>query len=594
MSIELQHSNSNSSSGSLRDKLGGNNRSNNGTNGKPPVITFSPSPNASEPFFMFSDHIKEPVVFDSLKFVFDPWILVLQLLIHIFNPVFNCLTNPRVQKLHFTGTFSDFHNPLSSMALVAMFVSYAFVSAKNKHIVNGAIEIPLLLFLVHKILVAVRYASLSKVEYQRIMQADGELGKKYVAQTELITGWMLRAPGVAEFHILSSSLLLGINIAQLMFTVPNPDISEEADMTFRQWKQMVQCCYDKEYYQHNSKKHKSDDGSTPGLKRLPNGSYLACGYHAALGIVNVADRERNNYYLFSGTPTFLISVLNALIPFLAHLGAMGRISAAEIVFFICVTYLNLLYYPTLINFLLVAVLDVQRQKLIGDIVLSMVRLTDYALEDPDEAEQKYTETKPHAMASQARAMVFNSFNSGANKSTKDGNPKSVDVHQDTIGDSVNPMLNLQNRKQRSSTAGDSADRTVSLDTPDSSYYAVKQSNSRLRSAELNAFIDEGTLEVSIGQVLRSEKSSKSLHESSLLSATRMTNRDLNNNEGTADDMNEIPENAQEHVSQMLSVPRIDVTFCNNITSWVYVGQTLHDFGGRFRTRIGIFIGKLTY
>jgi len=78
------------------------------------------------------------------------------------------------------------------------------------NIINGVINFPLAYYLIHKLVVAVKYASLSESEYKRFQSSKSPYCQKYRRQMELVSGWLRRDSLVLDFAM--SAAIAGVGL----------------------------------------------------------------------------------------------------------------------------------------------------------------------------------------------------------------------------------------------------------------------------------------------------------------------------------------------------------------------------------------------
>ena len=500
---------------------------------------------SDDPLIMLGiQNMKQPVVFDSIESVFNTRVFIFQLLVHLMNPLLFWCTNWRAQRLLFTGGYLDrLYNGTSSIATILSIIFY-IASNRVHFVVHGAIEVPLLLYSFHKVMIAFRYATLSDIEYNRIMRSSGDLSRTYVSQTELISGWLFNEPGVSEFFVLAASMQVGVNVAQLRFTVPEPTTSDDATINFQRWLQLLKASTKDNDVQCN-------ETIVDGLTRNRDGSYNVCAYRLSLGIIAAADnrvRIRANDFLWKFTA--IVTIINAMIPFLVNYDQLTmHITAADILFFICSTYLNIMYYPLLQVFLMACWVDVLRQQEISAVVADLMRVKDYAVEQPLLDEVRWNRLMKTAISSTA-------------------------IHRNSV--SASTAVLQENDVPIKLTGNPDIDFSESsclshhIDNP------MLPSDTNISSISSGVATDEDPLVVSMQQLIRRS----SMH--------KLNNS--NNINSQSSPLQASPSLANKNFDDV-DIPRLEVTYCHNITNWVYLRCILQQFGDRIRVRINYFVGE---
>jgi len=103
-------------------------------------------------------------------------------------------------------------------------ISYFFLDPSNLRVLVGALWFPLIYFVQHKLVVAVKYASLSETEYCRLIHVPNrKLYLLYQNQLQLITGWLNRDDVIIEFELNAACVRIGQTLCKIYFIIPYPD-----------------------------------------------------------------------------------------------------------------------------------------------------------------------------------------------------------------------------------------------------------------------------------------------------------------------------------------------------------------------------------
>jgi hypothetical protein len=185
----------------------------------------------------------DELIFDSITPNFSAPIFWAQLFSHIFvflAPIL--LDNPRAQRFYgwsgnkwnaFLAFFSN-----SGLPLLVYLCVFSFLACNNNNsqVLSGALYVPIIYFIQHKLIVAVKYASLTKTEYRRIMNCkDDKLIDVYQNQLQLISGWLYRDDLIIDFEINAACVRIGTKINNVYFVIPDPKNSESNSSQFRHW-----------------------------------------------------------------------------------------------------------------------------------------------------------------------------------------------------------------------------------------------------------------------------------------------------------------------------------------------------------------------
>lgn len=121
-----------------------------------------------------SEKKRDVLIYDSVAIHFDIGIFFSQLLINSIWP-FGIFFSPNIRAQQFSQTsFSSiFYNHFLTASVYVMVISYVMMSyeaeyTQFKHF-QGSVWYPLLFFFLHRCSIAIKYASMSRTEYQRFM-----------------------------------------------------------------------------------------------------------------------------------------------------------------------------------------------------------------------------------------------------------------------------------------------------------------------------------------------------------------------------------------------------------------------------------------
>jgi len=97
------------------------------------------------------------------------------LLAHLFVPLSFILINYKAQGFmrKSKGFDAEFFGIMPLMVYL-MVLSYYMMPYSDREAVRGAIWLPLLLFVQHKVVISLKYASLSETEYERVQRETSE------------------------------------------------------------------------------------------------------------------------------------------------------------------------------------------------------------------------------------------------------------------------------------------------------------------------------------------------------------------------------------------------------------------------------------
>lgn len=186
----------------------------------------------------------EPFLMDSVSLHFSAWRLIKHFAI-------NCVPYLLLPFLpRSTWAPQQYYNPyplvvllnhLAPIILATMLVACSMVpdrpavgqvdpegrSYSDLDVLGGAVWVPLLYFCLQRLMIGLKYASLSDSEYQRLMSADAATSLKYQMQLQLLSSWVSRGiRPLMRYEIAAASARVGLDIRQLAFRLP---VSQKVD-----------------------------------------------------------------------------------------------------------------------------------------------------------------------------------------------------------------------------------------------------------------------------------------------------------------------------------------------------------------------------
>ena len=108
-------------------------------------------------------------------------------------------------------------------------------------LVLGSMIMPQILYIMHRVSIATKYATLSKTEYSRFMNCKSHKNvARYQGQMQLLSAWYdVRNEEVLLFEMQAAAVRVGLELRQVFFTIEAPSHSEEAGYLFMQWQAML-------------------------------------------------------------------------------------------------------------------------------------------------------------------------------------------------------------------------------------------------------------------------------------------------------------------------------------------------------------------
>ncbi|RYH20257.1 hypothetical protein EON65_24035 [archaeon] len=152
-------------------------------------------------------HMKKTLIYDAIGVQFHFTVFVYQLFVHIFIFVAPfVLPNPHGQGFQLNLTPSARFNIIPPICVYLSILLYFCLSQHDQQAVDTFVYIPVLFFLAHRIILSLKYASLSETEYQRFNSCkDPAMSADYLRQMMLYSGNLhvvLHVGGNCKFMII--------------------------------------------------------------------------------------------------------------------------------------------------------------------------------------------------------------------------------------------------------------------------------------------------------------------------------------------------------------------------------------------------------
>ena len=180
-------------------------------------------------------------IFDSIKLRFGYRRFVKLVCVHLFLPfsipfadsVFNqSLVAPSHAYLHFLY-------PLCVIVMVIVNIYNTITMGENYPLRYCAIY-PFMFYFSHRVMIGLKYATMSSVEYKRIVSnKDPALRLAYSSQSQIVTGWLQRNDDVLEFEIVSAALRNGIRLDTTFIHLQDHSSSKKSSIALLCWKSLL-------------------------------------------------------------------------------------------------------------------------------------------------------------------------------------------------------------------------------------------------------------------------------------------------------------------------------------------------------------------
>lgn len=179
----------------------------------------------------------QELIYDSIKVDFSPEIFIWEFFLHITFP----WLLPFCKNIH-AHRFSSL-DPLMLwsqwiLPIIVQLMCLSYILSTDA--VKGELFVPLLFFIIHRTMVALKYASLSEGEYHRIITCTfEELIEEYQNQLQLVTGWLAVFPPFVEYEVDSSCRRMDVDLKNNKIIMADPSKSDENKEQLCAWHEFL-------------------------------------------------------------------------------------------------------------------------------------------------------------------------------------------------------------------------------------------------------------------------------------------------------------------------------------------------------------------
>lgn len=221
---------------------------------------------------------------------------------------------------------------------------------------GGAIFLPFICFFIHRVMVSLKYASLSKSEYKRFMNAPKSIANTYMAQVQLITGLLGEDDDVLHFEIASVATRLGFVLSDLNF-----EISKALDVRHKQresWECLISL---------NDNTTQKDEEVGP----MNDANVNVFTVPVEIVCYSVLKKGGHNYE--EDTKLFFwFNIVVTVTAVIAPMVCSPSAAALDIVFFLCSTFLVAMFFGIILNFFRTALFFFYRLHVVADMLGAML------------------------------------------------------------------------------------------------------------------------------------------------------------------------------------------------------------------------------
>lgn len=484
------------------------------------------------------------LIFDAIGVQFHANVFFWQLLIHTFIFLSPLLKNMRGQGFRCDLSIYSQFNILPPLAAYLMVALYFTMPPEDRHMMANYIWIPLLFFVVHRVVLSLKYAALSETEYERFNQCqDLKLSLDYIYQMQLFNGWFLMEPEVLYFELGAASARMGERINNIHLVLPAPSSGPSAFNQFLHWNAFVR---GQNYIFHGSK-------PAPELKRLPCGNYAISVYDMCLAIIRGAQKADivTPIVMRCVQVIVLAIILIAFVPVMVSCRRLRSPALAAVFLWTC-AYVTWVYGKVFFQLLYIATFDAVRQHKMVGMLHCMIRLTELSMHanltmaaQVTNCSQDYAQDRITAILSMhdVKPIVCNH-----SKAVAEEQMHAPDANE------CRAFYTSSAAGSRSSTSTMSTTRRLPV------LEGVAEEDGLFKVNPMEETRSQDTSDMQVGLELRtSERFSSALGE-------RYVDE-----------------------SSCARIPRITFEFPQNVLAWLYARLAIQNFGDRFRYRMDAYV-----
>jgi hypothetical protein len=311
--------------------------------------------------------LQDQILFDAIGSQFHVSIFLHQFFAHMFLPLFFFLPNTHGQGLRLNGS-SLWMNVVTPLFFYAMLISFLVLSPHDKRLVGYSVWWPLFSYVMHRLMISLKYATLSLTEYKRFNECkDEHRSESYLDQMMLFKGWLELDPEVMFFELGAASARIGERINDIHLIVRNENHSAVARSQVRFWNAFL-------------RGHREINVCTniaPEMRRIESGDYAISVYDIAVAVV----RYCNTYQSFIPKAFLICQAIAALIIAISYIPIFTNTERFDSVglvslYMISSTIIIWVYARLMFLFLSFVLFDVMRLNHMVKIVHCMIRITD--------------------------------------------------------------------------------------------------------------------------------------------------------------------------------------------------------------------------
>ena len=325
---------------------------------------------------------RDPIFYDSLNVNFNAYVFLHQLFMHIFLPFSIFLSpNPEIQGFYTRHPMFLFYHYLVPIVFIIMIVIY-FIEVGRHHTDSYPLQycwiFPTMAWLLHKILISLKYASMSDTEYRRYFTATMEFYPHYIKQTQLLSAWQdlskEDSQQILNFEVVTAGLRCNRVVNDIYLYLDNPQEDRESKSHYLRWMAFLA---NAEGVVRNGDKSKFMQAMGDGSYRIP----LICVIKSIIVSVEKKNATLRKNILHGSN---IVSLVNIIIPIAEYIKSCtsdrSLVTALSILFLVMSSLINFWYYDVLMKFTLTAITDTLRRKDFLIMSKELLRLSDLMTE----------------------------------------------------------------------------------------------------------------------------------------------------------------------------------------------------------------------
>lgn len=314
--------------------------------------------------------LPEDFILDSIRQQFHLDIFLYQLVAHIVFPLYPLMANTYGQGWTNSWFFIETSIVFPLLSLLIIICYFGCYHSQPAEMMNYIFVVPLVYYLQHRFVCAVKYGTLSRTEYSKFMSiADGSEGYKALTSIILASSWFRYRESTILFELSAAAASLGCQSNSLHCIVDDPGSSVGAMNNYLRWNSLLL----------GESTVRLAALKSSALKRRDDGTYEVSVFDAAFALCRRAWRNKcpRSYRLLGK----VAMVLHIVIPFVLlgihydpECSPLDKLFLAG--YYLCSTRLLYIYVPLYYEIFCFVLTDTQRRDDLQRMLSSMVRLNE--------------------------------------------------------------------------------------------------------------------------------------------------------------------------------------------------------------------------